>query len=348
MENDLIRLIVKRLKVGIPAHPSGLLAWQIRKLAELGDLNRDVIKLISIESGAAEPLLNKIIEQAGISDVKTLDVALGKAADDGYVDHAVPLEQDTAIYDTLRAYQRGASNSLGKIHSGMLSGAGEAYRDIIAQTAANVLAGVATVRDSMAKTAAKWAERGLPAMKDKAGRNWSVEAYSRMVVNTTMNNVANDMQWRRMDSYELDLIEVSSHAGARPLCAPYQGRIFSRNGKTKGYKRLAETSYGQPAGLFGINCRHVSYPYIPGVSVQTYFPYPAAENAKVYAQSQQQRALERAIRKAKGAAQAAKEAGATDVAKDLNARVRTRQKQMRAFIDETGRTRRYDREKKLT
>ena len=74
----------------------------------------------------------------------------------------------------------------------------------------------------------------------------------------------------------------------------YQGRIFSRNG-TAGtttdlegnrisYISLSQTSYGEPDGLFGINCGHQQYPFIPGVSIKAYYPYPEEQNAERYQQ----------------------------------------------------------------
>lgn len=64
----------------------------------------------------------------------------------------------------------------------------------------------------------------------------------------------------------IDIFKVSTHPGARDLCFPYQGEYFSRNGKSGfleiagkliEYSSLDESSYGEIAGLFGVNCRHV-------------------------------------------------------------------------------------------
>ncbi len=85
--------------------------------------------------------------------------------------------------------------------------------------------------------------------------------------------------------------------------------------------------------------------FIEGFSKSVYRPYPATENRKIYEESQRQRHLEREIRKAKrqlAVAEALGESEAIDAAKK---KVRQRQANLRAFIDDTGRTRRYDREK---
>jgi tRNA uridine 5-carbamoylmethylation protein Kti12 len=67
---------------------------------------------------------------------------------------------------------------------------------------------------------------------------------------------------------------------------------------------------------------------------------PEAQNNKGYAESQQQRALERRIRAQKRELEALGDM-ATD---DDRAKLRQYQADMREFINQTGRTRRYDRE----
>jgi hypothetical protein len=56
-----------------------------------------------------------------------------------------------------------------------------------------------------------------------------------------------------------DLIKVSTHRGACPLCEPWQGKILSITGKTEGYPTLEEA---KAAGLFHPNCRHAYGLYI--------------------------------------------------------------------------------------
>ena len=120
--------------------------------------------------------------------------------------------------------------------------------------------------------------------------------------------------------------------GARPKCAPYQGRVFSRDG-TRGvtedlngekieYIPLSETSYGEPDGLFGINCGHQQYPFIPGLSMKSYYPYPEEENAERYRELQAQRGMERKIRADKRECMMLQAAGDTEGLKEAAVRLR--------------------------
>ena len=118
----------------------------------------------------------------------------------------------------------------------------------------------------------------------------------------TRTTTANDARRRSSSGWmntAMDLIQVSSlHAAPYPGCAPYQGNVYSLNGKTEGYPLLSETSYGEIDGLFGANCSHTSTVYTPGQK-KTFNPYPLGETEEKYKESQQQRKFERSIREGK-------------------------------------------------
>ena len=186
-------------------------------------------------------------------------------------------------------------------------------------------------------------ERGIPAFVDAGGRQWSPEAYINMDVRTTCSNVAHEAQFTRMDDYNIDLLETSSHPGARPKCSLDQGKIFSKSGKNKKYPAWSTSSYGEPDGILGINCGHFIYPYIEGVSVQTYFPYDKEENDKLYKQKQEQRRLEREVRSAKREVSMLNVAGDKEGAKLAKERVKSRTAAYNDFCEKTGLPRKADR-----
>ena len=218
--------------------------------------------------------------------------------------------------------------------------------DIMGKGAAKAVSGQMSLQEATRKTIRELAQKGIPAFVDKRGREWYPEAYVMMDMRSTLGNTARAAQNARCDEYNIQLIEVSSHMGARPLCAPYQGRIFSRDGSkgvtTDGaggkiyYTPLSETSYGQPAGLFGINCGHVQYPFVPGINFQRYFPYPKEENDRRYMQFQQQRAMERGIRAAKRECMMLQEVGDTEGLQKASLRLRNQREKYRAYCKETG------------
>ena len=138
----------------------------------------------------------------------------------------------------------------------------------------------------------------------KSGAKTSVDAALRRHAVTQWNQARNDVLFSRMDEYGLDLVMVSSHFGARPSHAVWQGRVYSRSGKGgKLYPPLAQsTGYGTVGGLCGANCKHTMTPYVPGASKKQDTKFAKEQKAagktsdEQYADTQRLRAMERRIR----------------------------------------------------
>ena len=301
---------------------------------------------------------------AAETEIGYLDNAVQAANAAGLSEYFSDIPAETSAMNAAKAFQRQAACGLNLVNTVMQYKAGSAYvnavnaiyrdtgegrqgaLDIMGKGAAKAVSGQMSLQEATRKTIRELAQKGIPAFVDKRGREWSPEAYVMMDMRSTLGNTARAAQNARCDEYNIQLIEVSSHMGARPLCAPYQGRIFSRDGSkgvtTDGaggkiyYTPLSETSYGQPAGLFGINCGHVQYPFVPGINFQRYFPYPKEENDRRYMQFQQQRAMERGIRAAKRECMMLQEVGDTEGLQKASLRLRNQREKYRAYCKETG------------
>jgi hypothetical protein len=177
-----------------------------------------------------------------------------------------------------------------------------------------------------------------------------------MDIRTTMFNTSRAAINERAQEYGCDLYQVSSHNGARPLCYPWQGKVISRSGWTGTVEDLdgnkvtvhSESeieSFRYGGGLFGVNCGHYPMNFIPGVSSIRGEPQDPEENAKTYEESQQQRALERKLRAEKRDLEVMKAQGADEAAiKAQRAKVRKASADIDQFCEDTGRTRRRNRE----
>jgi Phage minor capsid protein 2 len=345
VEEEILLNIAKLLKKGKGLLDDDIERWQTLKLAELGSLTQQNIITIAKQSGLAIDTVSDMLDQAGYESINRNEKLLQEAVRQGRLIRPPNPRESPALESVLMAFQRQARDSFNLVNTTMLDQSQQVYLSILNETTGKVLTGTKTARKALSETAMRWAENGVPALVDKAGKKWSTEAYVSMVTRSMSNSVAAEMQLTRMDEYNADLIEVSSHSDARPDCAAYQGQIYSRSGKSDKYPSLYDTSYGEPAGLFGINCRHVFYPYIEGFSRKRYEPYPEGETEKAYKESQQQRSLERLIRKEKRKLSVAEALGEPEAIEEAKKKVRERQSNMRDFLEETDRRRRYEREK---
>lgn len=348
--------------------------WEVRKLAELGQLTAENARIINeatkrvpmeirlaLEESSAialrdlESLIDKAIKEGAIeqapvdSTVELVESMMSRAIEQANLTNATLLESSRAAY--LRVVSEVVQWE--ELNIGILSKA--FVKDVANQAAIAVVSGTETRTQALKKAIAQLAERGLFGFVDISGRHWSPEAYMGMVIRTTSHNTAIDSVRVKQQDYKSDIFQVSQHPGARPLCYPYQGKFYSwsgasgtftdGNGVQHKYSGIQTTSYGKPAGLFGINCGHYPLPQIPKVTIPQDKPVQdKKENDRLYRESQQQRAYERDIRNAKRKREAFKKAGLDDAAKEQEAVIRARQERMREFIKQTGRTRRYDRE----
>lgn len=356
MEDDLLQNIAEYLSEGRADIPTA--QWKIRQLAALGKLDRENIRTIAEYSGIAADMEEIAMTRAALSAVKDMDEGFGKLVSDGIIEGTdVPMEE-TAL-QAAAMYSKQAKDRLNKVNTVMryfarataaaaVNKAAEIvnkqqHLDTLNKAAGKVIMGAESRQTAVRQCIKEMSEKGIPAFVDAAGRQWSPEAYVNMDVRTTCSNAAHEAQFSRMNDYDIDLLEVDSHAGARPKCALDQGRIFSKSGKNKKYRAWSTSSYGEPDGILGINCGHHIYPYIEGVSTQTYFPYDKEENDKLYKQKQEQRRLEREVRSAKREVSMLNSAGDKEGAKAAKDRVKRRTAAYNEYCEKTGLPRKADR-----
>ena len=115
------------------------------------------------------------------------------------------------------------------------------------------------------------AREGVTAFVDKAGRNWSLHTYCTMV-SRTIRRQAEVLAVLTADPNQ-DLYKISSHNTTCEICAPYEGRVYSRSGTDPDFPPLA-SAFGKvdPYGADNLantwlnihpNCLHVLLPWTP-------------------------------------------------------------------------------------
>ena len=348
-----------------------LFQYQARMLAQLGQVTRETADIIVRNLGGADAALRESLEAAIMDALKPEEPKLRKAAEKGLLFGAglIPPEVTPNQMQAFRSFYRQAADKLNLVNTAMLESTEAAYRATVADITAKIartqsilnvaagetVTGVSSWNEAVSGAVKKMVDNGLTGFVDHAGRQWSPEAYVAMDVRSTMFNVARDAVAERAQEYGADLYQVSSHDGARPLCYPWQGKVISRtdwsgevedlDGNKVHVYAQSETSYGQAAGLFGINCRHYPMTFIPGFSTLKGEPQDPKENEKTYAESQEQRRLERELRREKRDLAVLKAQGADEEAlRRQRDRVSAANGKLNEYCDETGRARRKNRE----
>ena len=348
----------------------GSFEYQARMLAQIGQVNRETADIIMKSLDGADAALRGALETAILEALKSEEPALRKAAEQGLLGSFMPPEVAPGQMQAFKSYYAQSADKLNLVNTIMLESTESAYRATVADitariqrtqnilntAAGEVVTGVTSWNQAMRDGVRRMVENGLTGFVDHGGHRWSPEAYVAMDIRTTMFNTAREAVDERARDYGADLYQVSSHNGARPLCYPWQGKVISRSGWTgtvedlDGNKITVHSedeieSFRWGGGLFGVNCRHYPMNFIPGFSTIKGEPQDPEENEQAYAESQQQRALERRLREEKRDLEVMQAQGADPEAiKAQRAKVKQASADIDQFCEDTGRARRRNRE----
>ena len=355
--------------------PTSAFTYQASMLAQIGQVNAETMRIIRNGLADADPALVNCLEQSIIDAVKSTDKPLSEAVKKGiFLPPAAPVLSPNQ-YRAFELYYKQAADKLNLVNTVMLESTQSAYRqavsDVVSEieiadrinrtqialdaAAGETVTGVSSWNQALRHATDKLNNGGIAGFIDHAGRQWSAEAYVAMDIRTTMYNTGRAAVWETNENFGNDLYIVSYHNGARPLCYPWQNKVISSMDAARTVTDLdgnaveviaqSATSYGAPAGLFGINCKHYPTPFIPGVSVITGQPQNKEDNDRVYEQSQEQRRLERKLREEKRDYLTAKAQGRPQEELDaLQQKCRNTSGDIDEFCKKTGRARHRDRE----
>ena len=368
--NRVIQNIAKYFPYISDDEPFGAFAWQAKKLVEMGQCNEEVMRIIRDSLEGVPDELAKTLERQIIRAVQEIEPELEGAAKAGLLPGAGVQPMSQSVQQSFRYYYEQAATKLNLVNTVMLDSTQQAYTGVVSDVVAkinntqrylndatgSVVTGVETINSAMRQAIDRMVENGITGFVDHAGRHWSPEAYVQMDVRTTVANAARQAAFDRCDEFGSDIIQVDAHAGARPLCYPWQGKLISRADAARDVEdiegtkvhvyALSETSYGEAAGLFGVNCRHFGTPFIPGFSglMNKDLIQPQEENDERYQLTQEQRYMERQIREARLKESVANERGDKEAQEKAHAKVKEWSDRIGDFCEEHGLPRRRDRE----
>ena len=349
----------------------GSFEYQARMLAKMGQVHRESVQIIMQHMKGADQALADILIEAIKEALKPIEPGLRKAAEKGLLmgPGFLPPEVSPSMMQAFQAYYKQSADKLNLVNTVMLDSTDAAYRKTVTDVSVQlqqtqlilneetgmVVTGVDSYNTAIRRSVERMVDNGLTGFVDRAGHHWIPETYAAMDIKTTVMNTSRAAVWERQEQYGSDLYQVSWHDGARPLCYPWQGKVISRDdlardvqddqGNTVHVYAQSETTYGEPAGLFGINCGHYPIPFIPGFSRIREPQQDEEQNAKEYELTQEQRRLERELRYEKRDLAILKAQGADeDVIRAQRQRVRQASDKIEDFCDENGLARKRARE----
>ena len=355
--------------------PQSTFEYQATMLAQMGQVNKETIRIIRNGLGGADDALKGVLEQAIIDSVRKAQPELLDAVKKGVLSPVGKPVVDPSQMRAFTLYYQQAADKLNLVNTVMLESTKSAYQQCVTDVVADIqladsmnrlqiaidtaagetITGVESWNRALRHATKRMQETGIVGFIDHGGHRWSAEAYVAMDIRTTVANTARAAIWETNQDFGNDLYSVSYHNGARPLCYPWQNKVISSTDAARTVTDIdgneieviaqSATSYGNPAGLFGINCKHYPTPFIPGVSIIRGQPQDEKANEIAYEQSQEQRRLERKLREERRDILTAKAQGATqEELERLRAKAEKTSADIDDFCESTGRARRRNRE----
>lgn len=362
LESRLMQNIIQHIKDY--NQPIASDEWLLQKLAEIGKLNQENMKLIAEAAGITQTAAERMLQEAANEAIQSTDAGFRHLVRQGLTGEAVEASKSEAVKQTMKAFNAQAKDTLNKCNTTMLYKARDAFKslvnsiverareiadkqsflDMLGNHATAMTIGVESRQQAVRKCIREFNDKGIPTFVDKAGREWTPEAYVNMAMRNTARQTAEEVQTARCKDFGVNFIVIDSHSGARPKCAKDQGKIFDLDngsgytedvkGKKIRYYPWNSSSYGEPDGILGINCGHHKWPFIPGVNVQRYFPTDDLDaNNRLYKETQVQRALERDVRKQKRECMLFDELGDKEAFKDASVKLKQKEAKLKAYVD---------------
>lgn len=207
------------------------------------------------------------------------------------------------------------------VHGGrltMLEPAG-AYQWALDNAVMQIQSGSISYNQAVKYAVKSLADSGIKTVDYESGHVDQIDVAARRAVMTGVNQLCAKYTEQSAEYLKTEYFEVSAHAGARDKPGPspwsshkaWQGKVYSTKSGDK-YPNIYEVcGLGAVDGLEGANCRHRRYPWVEGVSERTYTNEQLSHiddglgcefegtAYSAYEATQQQRKIERTIRKLK-------------------------------------------------
>ena len=315
--------------------------WQMWRLEQIGAEREFIRYHLQRLTGKTQGEINELLVEAG-EEALYYDDQIYRAA--GLSPKA--LRDSEALQKIIKAGSDKTMRLFENLTSTTADTASRQFENALDAAYMDITSGAFSYQDAVRSAVKSLSKAGIDAIIYPSGHTDKMDVAVRRAVLTGVNQTAARMQTARADEMECDLVETTAHMGARPEHMDWQGRIFSRSGKSRKYPDFVKsTGYGTGPGLCGWNCRHNFYPFYPGVSVRNYtderlaeldarnIPYGGGLYTR-YEITQMQRALERRVRKYKRRYLAETAAGVD--ASQSAAKLKAARQQLSAFLEETG------------
>ena len=355
LEDTLLMEICSRLKLRDELNE--VTVQDIKALRSHGIDLKKIEKAILKTSGISETKLNKLLDDVVERNQKYY-TELIDLAHITQPETLVSVEDTWAIYEQTKQTLRNITRSMGfLVNAGrtMLPPA-KAYQWALDAATLKVESGAISYGQAIKDAVRELASGGLRVVDYESGHRDQIDVAARRAVMTGVSQICAKYTEQSAEYLETPYFEVSAHSGARDKPGPspwsshkeWQGKVYSIRADDI-YPNIYEVcGLGSVDGLEGANCRHRRFPWVEGVSERTYNDEQLehiddglgctfdGKTYTAYEATQEQRKVERTIRKLKREKAAYKAAGLHEEEQAVNIRMQRLNAKYKAFSAASG------------
>lgn len=318
---------------------------------DLKSIEEAISKTAGIGKQKLNSLLNDVVERNQKYYTEVIDLA-HVTQPETLVDAATVDAINRQTHDTFRNLTASMGFLVGKT---MLKPA-RAYQWALDNAEMQIQSGAISYNQAIANAVRQLAESGIKVVDYESGHRDFIDVAARRAVMTGVNQICAKYTEQAAEYLDTLYFEVSAHAGARDKPGPspwsshkdWQGKVYSiRAGDI--YPSIYEVcGLGAVDGLEGANCRHRRNVWVEGVSERTYTEEQLehiddglgctfeGRTYTAYEATQEQRKVERTIRKLKREKAAYRAAGLREEEQAVNIRLRRLNAKYKAFSAAAG------------
>lgn len=332
LELSIMDEIIQRIKEAARVTP--VIDWLLVRMDAIGAGRVRIKQLIGEGIRKAGLQVDDIYEQAVKSDC-IRNKAIYEAAGKGYQ----PYEGNQWLQQIVDAARRQTKDSLRPLENitqttGFnvpMGGSKKVFTPLseylersLDKAMLGITTGARTYSQAIGEVIDEMTASGIRTVDYASGKSDRIEVAARRAVMTGVAQMTDKVNEKNMEALQTDYCEVDWHMGARNTGTGYlnhqswQGKVYSSE------EMRTVCGKGQMLGFGGINCYHIAFAFIPGISKRKYTDeWLAEQNQKenekkvykgreydTYAALQHQRRLERTIRKQKQDVELLEKAGA--------------------------------------
>lgn len=331
LEMSIMSEIVERIKYSAQITP--VTDWLLNRLTAIGESKSRIKKLIKEVLKDADLDIDKIYKQAAESDyIRNREIyeAAGKDytpyEENEWLQQAVEVAR-RQTQDDLRPFENLTKTTGFNVMMGnkrVFTPMSEYLERSLDKAMMAITTGAKTYSQAIDEVIDEMTSSGVRVVDYASGKSDRIEVAARRAVMTGIAQMTDKVNEKNAEELQTDYWEVDWHMGARNTGTGYlnhqswQGKVYSSD------EMKSVCGLGQMLGFAGINCYHIRFPFIPGVSKRKYADewleeQNRKENEKksykgrsysTYEALQHQRKLERTIRKQKQDVELLEKAGA--------------------------------------